>query len=149
MIDPKTFYSSPRYLYDIDRDKQNMDIVKPHLIGLDPPRARYAYEETPEAQEMKTMRLDGDIAIFTGCRCNNCRETHSKKRQPPHGRFTAYAHLVSLKDDPPNEDEFFFLCGYKVVAFVLREGKWSMYRSLDFVPARILKNRRSCPTQNC
>ena len=129
MIDPKTFYSSPNYLDNIDSSTKKMDIVKPYLIGLDPPRPQYIYRATADDREMEAMRRDGDITIFTGCRCDACRKTYSKRGQPFHGKFTAYAHLVTPKDAPPNEDEFFFLCGFEVVAFVLREGKWSMYCS--------------------
>lgn len=132
MVDPKTFFSSPDYLNDIDRDKSKMDIVKPHLVGLEPslpPSKYYTHEDV----EMREMVLDGDIMIFTGCPCDACDKAHPKTDLSGYyGSFAAYANLISPKDDPPNEDEFFFLCSYKIVAFVLRERKWSMCGSLTF-----------------
>ena len=67
MVDPRTFYSSPEYLKDLERDTKKMPMVKPHLIGLEPPRPRYTFQETKEDKEMRTMALDGDIMAFTGC----------------------------------------------------------------------------------
>jgi hypothetical protein len=133
MVDPKTFFSSPDYLSDIDRDKTTIDILKPHLLGLEPPRprARY-YPETTENREMAEMTLDGDIMIFTGCQCDACGKARPETVLSGCGDFAAYAHLITPEDDPPNEEEFFFLCSYKIVAFVLRERKWSMCSSLAF-----------------
>ena len=127
MVDPKAFYSTPDYLEAIQRGKK-MPIVKPHLIGLEPPRSRFISEETEEDREMRTMALDGDITLFTGCQCDACHI--SKTYQSRRGRFAGYAHLLSPREAPPNEDDFFFLCGFRVVAFVLREGEWSTCLSM-------------------
>ncbi len=134
MVDPKTFFSSPNYLSDNDMDRPKIDILKPHLLGLEPPRlrARYYYPETPEEREMAKMTLDGDIMIFTGCQCDACGKARPETVLSGYGDFAAYAHLIAPKDDPPNEEEFFFLCSYKIVAFVLKERKWSMCSSLAF-----------------
>ncbi len=77
------------------------------------------------------MTLDGDIMIFTGCQCDTCSKARPETVLSGYGDFAAYAHLIAPEDDPPNE-EFFFLCSYKIVAFVLRERKWSMCSSLAF-----------------
>ena len=134
MIDPKTFFSSPGYLEKFDRVYEQVDILEPHLIGPEPPRARDPYnQEIEESREMNEMVLDGDLTIFTGCQCDACVKARTDDEQPRYGKFAAYADLISSKDAPPNEDEFFFLCSYKVVAFVLRVGKWSMYCSLSLL----------------
>ena len=106
---------------------KKMDMPKPHLIGLDPPRNVYSFHETHDDREMKAMTLDGDITIFTGCQCDACSKARFTVDQG-YNDFAAYAQLINPMRDPPNEDEFFFLCGYKVVAYVLREGKWSTYK---------------------
>lgn len=104
----RLFFSSPNYLSDIDRDKSKIDILKPHLVGLEPsrPPSRY-YAETDEDRAMQEMTLDGDTTIFTRCSCNACGKARPKTDSSGYGNFAAYAYLTPPNDDPPNEEEFF------------------------------------------
>ena len=148
MVDPKTFFSSYEYLRVHSYGEKRI-IVKPHLIsGAQLSPAILRREDRDDEQEEKEMNLDGDIMIFTGCECDTCGKARSEAGQPHYGRFAAYAHLISPNAAPPNEDEFFFLCSYKIVAFVLSEGAWSMFYFLSLLYDTFLDNHSSSQTQN-
>jgi len=66
----------------------------------------------------------------SGCECEECAMKPEKPRQ---GLYQDYD-CVALKAEPPNQNNFFFLCTNLVPAFILNERKWGMHRtfSIDF-----------------
>ncbi len=132
MVDPKTYLTSLQYLVEIATVSKG-DTVKPHLVGLEMLRPRPYRWETDDDREWKAAASDGDITKYIGCLYDACGKARSEANWPNYTKFSAYAHLIPPQEAPPNEDEFFFLCSYKIVAFVLGEGKWSMFSPLIFL----------------
>lgn len=56
-----------------------------------------------------------------GCACQACINQPNKRRV---GRFQAYHGIVPSKQQPPHDDEFFFLCDHKINGMVLNTRKW-------------------------
>ena len=58
-----------------------------------------------------------------GCGCQNCS---GQPRNKVLGRFQGYHEIDPRKDQPPANEEFFFLCDYKMSGLVLKTRKWGM-----------------------
>ena len=56
-----------------------------------------------------------------GCACQACIKQPSKHRL---GKFQAYHEIVPSEQQPPHDDDFFFLCDHKINGMVLNTRKW-------------------------
>ena len=59
-----------------------------------------------------------------GCGCQNCI---GQPRNKMLGKFQGYHEIDPQKDEPSAKDEeFFFLCDYRISGLVLKSRKWGM-----------------------
>lgn len=96
-----------RIIVDFDTFYTQSPNQKPFLTGA------WVPDESEDGDETATGT--------SGCECEHCAAKPDKARQ---GLYQDYD-CVDPKAEPPNRENFFFLCDQTVPAFILKDRKWS------------------------
>ena len=103
MIDPSSFY-------EYDRDTRENDDPDP--------------QPTFDGENKDAVGESG----LMGCACQACINQPSKRGL---GRFQAYHDIIPSKQNPPDDDQFFFLCNHAIHGMVLNTRKWGTRHCQD------------------
>ncbi|KAL8775355.1 MAG: hypothetical protein Q9209_000363 [Squamulea sp. 1 TL-2023] len=64
---------------------------------------------------------EGQQFSSVGCQCQSCTEHPGKVRR---GKFEGFSGLYPDEDEPPEDEDFFFLCSFRTFAFILKDRTW-------------------------